>query len=125
MEMTKTFGEVRKTNRINEYKNTRMPMHVMYCCCRRRGMTARPMTLSLAVSALRVARDCNVIDWRDGQNYLPSMQIFRPHSTFVASFPELLSTSANGYVVQQSIHCCQRWNFVEEIDTEMAEEGVH
>ena len=70
-------------------------------------MTA--MTQPLAVSALRVARDCNVIFW--------------PLSTFVASFPEVPSTSTHGYIVQQSINCFQRWNFVEAIDTEMVEEG--
>ena len=84
-------------------------MHIMYCCCRRRGMPAT--TQPLAVSALRVARNCNVI--------------FRPLSTFVASFPELPLTSTHGYSVQQSINCCQHWNFVEAINTEMVEEGFH
>ena len=91
-------------------------MHIMYCCCRRRNMTA--MTQSVAVHS-----ESRLTDATDRTTF--SMQVFRPLSTFVASFPELPSTSTHGYVVQQSINSFQRWNFVEATDTEMVEEGFH
>ena len=93
-------------------------MYIMYCCCRRRGMTA--LTQSVAVNC-----ESGWLTRADRTIYPFRCKFFSCFQLSWLLFPELPSTSTHGYVIEQSINCFQRWNFVEAIVTEMVEVGFH